>query len=390
MCADAVDFKRQQIDLRKIVGIPEGNKGQLSPAVQRAAWGGGRGIGYMNPDNLTSGSQSGKSGQTQLGGTRGTNPGGVQNGTTKKDAKDTGGNEVDPADPTKSIHTGGGGGSGTYPMDGENGIIDSTTLREVQQMENGIGEITSPADGGGTLNGITGIHDCENPEIEFEIRTDGQEVPPPGWDDPNTPPETQEWRRFTQGTRWIGSSGTPSTRAPLAITAAESQRDLSGDGAFTDLEGEPVKDDSFPHTGGNTRWIFTFKNPNTSATAQYYSMDETCTPSSGSSSCPIDAPPQKWDPDGKMQMKLVNGKYVVSEHEPDADIVAKYKNEPRSIIDFCFGDGRHGRLEPTGDMGYMIYETSGGSPTGIIKVFGSNNRVIGYTDAAGMSMFLPE
>lgn len=411
--ADSVDFKRKQTDLRKIVGIPEGNQGRLGAALQRAQWGGARSIGYMNADNLTSGNATGTSGSTTLGNAiKGTTlPGTVTNGTTNKPATETGGNEVDPRDPSKSIHYGGGGaGSGKY--EAEDVIDNATTLKKVEQFENGIGQITSSADGGGTLNALSGIYDCDNPGIELEIRTDGMFEPPPGWDDPNVPPPLPFYEQQLTGKQWYRKmSASPavsvgtciqSDRPSFATLAEAIADDITTQGSCYDST------DSITQTSDNICGTVNFvsaamvtyttrtggcapSDPTT--TTESYFIQATCTPNG--TTCPssdvTEDPDMKWPEDGKLQLALNNGVLAPSDREAEADRVEKFFNgQARSQIDFCFGDGRTGSLTPTSNMGYMIYETSGGVATGIVKIFGSDNKVVGYTDVAGMSSFLPE
>jgi hypothetical protein len=96
-----------------------------------------------------------------------------------------------------------------------------------------------------------------------------------------------------------------------------------------------------------------------------------------------------------MQVSLDDGKFKGSEYEPEADRVPALTDNQHSQIDFCFdGGSRYGAIATTNEGGFMVYETSspGGAPASdaIVRIFDSQGRITGYSDAAGSAAYIPK
>jgi hypothetical protein len=53
-----------------------------------------------------------------------------------------------------------------------------------------------------------------------------------------------------------------------------------------------------------------------------------------------------------------------------------------STVNFCYGSGKYGTVEPATQGGWMAYQAStpGGSPTGIITIFNGDGTIRGFSD----------
>lgn len=230
---------------------------------------------------------------------------------------------------------------------------------------------------GGKVNGINGLKDCVTGK-KVEVNNTPIFKLPAGWLDSNTP--GNEWERFTVGTKWFAPSS-PAQEATTAQAAAEAARNVSGAGAYTLID-SVVKDTAFPHSGGNTRFIFRFKNPALPPAdlgVSYYAQDVSCSPGS-SGSCPTSfAIP--WPVDNVMQLSRgADGKYKFSPNEPAGDVVPSLTDNKHSSLDLCFddGSGRKASIEPTYDGGTMIFERNPitGERIGRGQLVDQNNTVI--------------
>lgn len=364
--------------IRRIVGF-DPTRSKLSLAMDRGKVLGTTGIGFMQPDKVSAGSVEG--GKDEKLGDKAPPDGLIKPPFTGN----PGGNVVDATDPSKSIYS---AGDGDYSPESFINPDGMTTLKKTEDFLSGVGMVANGAQGGGTLNGLTGITDCISGK-SLAIRLDGVFVPPTGWADAETPPGDGPAEHWELGTRWFAP---PSFRANNPLSAAQSAKSDAGQGDYTNLVGSAF-DGSFPHAGGNRRYIYTWEKPDdeTHDQVSFYAQDETCTPVEGDLICPDSNPasPTHWPEDDEMALtRNPQGTFGSSPYEPLADRVAALASGSRTTLDFCFNGGtKQGRIEATNDGGYMIYETLDGSGVGIYKIFGSDNRVIGYADAIGAQAY---
>lgn len=75
----------------------------------------------------------------------------------------------------------------------------------------------------------------------------------------------------------------------------------------------------------------------------------------------------------QLLLDSISGKWQPVEGEP---YPVKYTNGV-NVVDFCFGDGRFGRVRPAKDGGFALMEldSEGGSPTGFARIY-RNNRTL--------------
>lgn len=296
---------------------------------------GKRGIGYMFPDGLNAGSVSGLAGSTVLGSALGS-------------------------------------------------LSQFMTNEEIEKIKNA--EENKPKSITNVLNihiggkamAVDGVEDCATGK-DIEVINTPEFKPPAGWIGPNTP--EHEYERFTLGVKWRGGTGGPPTDATTPLAAAKLERDAAGSGAYTLLD-DAFFNGAFPHSGGNSQWVFQFKNPALPPTdlgLQYYSMDIACSPSGTTGTCPTSFT-IPWPVDNKMQLaRGKDGKFRVSANEPAGDVVSAYTDNQHSQLDLCFADGsgRKATIEPTYDGGWMVYEKDGaGLPTGKATRFDTTNTAV--------------
>ncbi len=322
---------------------------------------------------------------------------GVDAGTT-----DTG-QKTDPTDPNSKANTDGSkldpkkpnaipylDEEGTYDIQD---IIDGAPGTPVAPNNVPAGLAGTPTRNGGTLNGITGAVDCDSGKA-IDLRMDKLIKPPSNWYTAGQAAQSDMdpglgYLNWTAGRQWRGSSiSQPYASFPLA--AAEAARDESGSSAYTEMV-DVLGDFNFPHTGGLTRWIFTFKRPSLSGTVQYYAFDVTCTPGS-SGTCPL-VNPIKWPTDNKMQLvKNQDGTFKVAQYENPDDIIPKFTDDIHSRVDFCFDSGRKGSILPAINGAYMITETDseGGTPEGTVRLYDSSNKLEAFLDSTNYVNYLPK
>jgi hypothetical protein len=389
----AINRNKFVVDVRKIVNIDPAQS-VLPPAVPRSTIESVSGIAFVTPDGantkgatVATGKNTGNSLQSWLDY--------MALANNLPAAKDTGsGQNTDPTDPNSAANKDGSkndprrgitsitkGDQGTYPIkdiiDGEKGIpfIPDWVPKGLAQyyLRNG-----------GTLNGITGAYDCTTAS-GLDIRMDGLMRPPPGWYTADTPTldpgDPLYYLNFNPGKQWVGFPGSFIDVFPLG--AAQQARDFAGDSDKTNLL-------STNYISLTDIWQFTWENPSSHATATYQANGQTCTPSHDDPTCPL-VNPIKWPGDGKMQMvKNKDGTFKAAIYESPTDLITKYTDNIHSRLDFCFDAGRKGSIIPAINGGYMITETltEGGTPTGIVKLFDSSNKVVAYLDATNYTNYL--
>lgn len=365
-------------DIKRIVGI-DPNQSTLGDAEEKGAIGGKRGIGYVN---ASSGGVEGESGA----------PGDKQKSTKKKgdsksNGEDAGTSPLDPANPQNGVIS---------PTDGVYAAADIIDGLSPASKE------SSPAttdggleyDGSLALNAFTAVDCSAGTGIEVRLRNDF--VPPDAvedsngveghsdWEDADTPPALIGW---DSGKEW-GTGFTPtapffSTPQGVAdyLTSVVEQTSIiisafwaSGanpiDGGFWtifhDLEGVP------PGTQVDT-----------------FVASQSCTPDAESTSCPVTAPTETaWPTSGQYVLRAGGGQFTANQYDSEAPVGA---TNPSSKVDFCFGDeaARTGTVEATRNNGYMLYETSGGNPTGIVRAYDSTGQMVAAFDTSFIDNYRP-
>lgn len=385
---------KYQKNLKELVGFDQ-TKRILARALAREAIAPKRGISFFNADRSSVATVSGAApttinGVTVLGiGTNGmASFDGTLNSNTadkKVDQSAQQGGDVDPKNPFRTIY-----GSSENSYDAKK-LIDGTDSPRRNRFDESFSGIGGLGDySSGFLKRMTGLTDCDTGK-ELDIRFDGTFLPPDTWEDDGTPPAYAKWE---QGTMWRGSSVGQPDRA-TAQKAAEAARDESGDVTYTLVQNitDPLP---FPHVGGTVRIVFTFEDPSTHLTVDYYAYDITCNPGIYDDACPIENPYEvKWPEDNIMQLSFQDTKFVKSGYESEADLVARFTDNKHSVVTFCFDGGtRFGTIASTNEGGYMIYESpSQGSiavKSGtIVRVFNSKGQISAYTDAGGIAAYNP-
>lgn len=355
-------------DIKRIVGI-DLNQSQLAAAEKKSPIPAKRGIGYMGSGGTASG-VSGTPGQTQL-------PSDLGKGDTSTGYNAAGETGLNPYDVQAGV---GGEDSG------------AATAAQVIDGEVISSKISSPivtADGlklvnNGAISKITAV-DCDTGK-NIEIRLRGDYVPPAGWTDAETPPSGYDW---VAGTNYYfldptTGSGIGAVNGETAYECAANGNRIFGAGALLDESFQSISSGSY---NGYGDFYATYDeatlNPVIVATyGNVFPISSNACSVGVDSYCPVSYVPEiLWPSDNTYILKLVEGQFVTSTF--DEDVPAKYKN-PSSKIDFCFGAGgaRHGSMEVTKDGGNMIYETSGGNPTGIIRVYDSSGSLAAAFDYA--------
>jgi len=379
--------------IRRIVGF-DPTRDPLAPGGEKGQILGSTGIGYLYPDQSSVGKSN----------TGGTSP--VNNAPaddkiitpdTGKPAYQTGGNRVDSKDPSQAIHT---VNDGVYTA---SEVITPTTdktitLKDTKKYESGLGGLTDAASGGGTLNGLTDIYDCDD-GTAIDIRLDGYFVPPAGWENAETPPPPNPDDVWVQGFAWGATMGSNPIKyanksGAMAYAQATAEATFGFDPDDMELSYMAFEDAPPQFLEGASTFQVRVKRISTGDIFFFgvIGLQDCSNPFYGSAYCPTEdpTPPPKWPADGKMQLiRTPEGTLVASPYEPEEDMSWNYADGQQSTINFCFEGDRKGVLEPTNDGGYMIYETVAGFGQGIYKIFGMNNRVIGYTDAAGAEAYRP-
>jgi len=373
--------------IRRIVGF-DPTRSQLLNITKRGPILGQSSIGFMQPDKATAGSVTGPK-DAKLG-DKAPKDGMVK---TPMSGINTGGNIVDATDPTKSIYK---------PNDGvysASEVInpETTTLSQSNNFLTGVGMLTSAAQGGGTLNGLTGITDCVSGKT-IAIRFDGKFAPPPGWDDDTTPPPPEPGFEWEQGYAWGTTLASPPTKSP-SQSGARAYAKSFHEGVGAQWPGDT---EIFSYTPGVEAAQFVDASTTYQVRIRRISTGEIAlggligkqvcdNPFYGAPSCPEFDPTiqTEWPEDDEMQIaRSPTGGLSTSTWEPAADLVPSLISGDMTSLNFCFEGGtRQGRMEATNEGGYMIYETIGGAGTGIYKIFGPDNRVKGYADAAGAQAY---
>ena len=351
-------------DIKRIVGI-DLNQNVLGAAEKKAAIPGTRGIGYYNPKTGGSEGSSGTPNQTT-----------VENrdqGEFDNWENDSGTLGLDPNFPQNGV------GGATTGQATAAGIIDGTAP-EAKVATPQITDAGLVYDNNNSLNSLIAT-DC-NTGDEIEIRFRDDFVPPDAtfdsegneltaqWEDANTPPTAAT---YIQG-KWYSGIGGGSHES----TTLHGARDLITEA----INGGPVvfTFDRYEQQF-ETQWFPYYDRSDTGQSHFIINLNDCIIDAPlDPDACPLEGPTEtSWPTDARYVMKLTEGKFVTSEFDPE---VPPNRINPQSFVEFCFGAGRTGTVEVTKDNGVMIYETSGGAPTGIIRTYDPSGQMIAVFDAA--------
>lgn len=387
-------------DIRRIVKIDE-TASDIGSAKVKTQIGGKRGIGYMTADGQGTAGVSGDAGGSSTPTTlqpdsttsNAENSGNVENQNGPSNGDSPGGTQIDANNPQSSVYSG-----GNYDI---TNIIDMTGERPTppSSIATGAGKLFNSS--GGTVNGIDGVIDCES-GTGLDLRLDGlvkppedwspDGSPPPGYIDDSSPTVTSEsgnglgiWD-FTVGTSWIADpAGAPAEQTfPTAGQALQyTFGSTLATGTLSTIE--------YKEDGIGERYVITYIDPNFVEVVLKFEGCEVGVDEGCPATRPDNIPVPNWPSDGKMQLVFIDNKWQYSEYENSTDVVPKYTDNQNSSLNFCFGVGgtRTGVVRPTADGGTIMYETSGGAPTGVATILGPDRKVAGYTDAGGIQSYLP-
>lgn len=362
-------------DIKRIVGI-DPNQNVLGLPAKKASIAGKRGIGYINGRTGGAEGVSGASGVTQLSTDLGTS----NNGDVTQ-ANNSGEQGLDPNEPYNGM------GTDTTGVKDAKDIIDGTD--DASKLS--VPQVTDAGLEYDNDNALSGINakDCDT-GADITIRTRHDFVPPVAqydtegnllserWDDAETPPYKAG---FAAGYYWeIQGAGVPTNYAQASTTYSAI---IAFNGLLNAQQGDaPYEFLRFTDDGGGSYTVYYKDTDDDEVNFPMSKVSCSVTPPDESGSCPVSAPLEEhWPQDNKYDLRLQAGQFVSSEY--DSDVPLKYKN-PSSRIDFCFdtGGSRQGTMEVTKDGGFMIYETSAGVPSGIIRAYDRDGRLSSAFDSA--------
>lgn len=232
---------------------------------------------------------------------------------------------------------------------------------------------------GGIIDHLSGATDCATGQ-GINFHTDGNFPAPDGWEDAESPP-TLEY--YQEGYSWqtqsmngaVGRGATPE----LAVFDRTSNisSSLVTEYPFGGNEGiARVSCSNVPSTCIST---------GIGSYSQVLVYRQSCSGSSDPEHiaiCNAEPPTEEaWPEDGSYDLALIDGQLQTNQYDGEAPASAG-----GSKVDFCFGSGRTGSLEVTANGGFMVYETSGGAPTGKATVYGSDGTFQAGGDATNAFM----
>lgn len=347
-----------------------------------------------------------------LGGGYNSSGGGLNNETPTSEApnsetkqEENEGEENPPLDPNNpnSFYKGGAGdgadsaaGEGSFDVED---IIDGTAGPQT----------TIPGTSGG-VNEITGMTDCES-GTPFNLQLDGNFPVPEGWEDAETPPTDDSWypgiyfspyNNCCEAAAAAGSYRVDSFNQAAAVAESAAMGECWDNSFYTEFLGftsgwerknnlgiEPPPSGTYWQRSYQWKTIFDGTG-NFAATIYAFSCSGSdLTDVCGNQYCSTVGPTDTaWPEDGTFELANKDGNLVTSKF--DADAPAPYSSSGK---DFCFGDGRTGKILVTADGGTMIYETNAeGAPTGTVRVYGPDGTAQGFGDATEsfISQWLPK
>jgi len=188
----------------------------------------------------------------------------------------------------------------------------------------------------------------------FKIHYDGVFPTPEGWDDPETPPVDPTWLQGMMF-RWQSNyhalffdavDNMVATRS--ALYAPDNYAEYQGHYPAFSVGGlgQYYVGIVIRRTSDDYAW--------TTETQNIYPVS--CTPSEGSSSCPIDGPTlESWESDGCYDLIFDGTAFKGSDYDPD--LPDKYKGAGTSKVDYCTGSGADGSTIAGVDGGFQIHTT---------------------------------
>lgn len=405
---------RYQEDLKRIIGIDENRKG-LGAAAERPAIVSNKGIGYIDAAGQAQGVKGSDPGAPDLGGVQdvGIFPASVQGGDADALAGEDGENSTDANG--KKFEPGGNRGGVIDPLDTSSKIIGKETGQYTgdeifgnagptpgNTLQNDAGLQLS----GGVLKEVI-VEDCDTGK-EMRIRTDGLYTPPEAtyteefvqddttkltneFTDPDTAVDTYKWEF---GFAWFtGSPINEYTAGPMENVA----------------EARNILEANFPGNIVENEWV----NPNLlrvfgdiGGTILVSKSECAALPDPKPAACLIsESTSFIWPINGFYEStarsdkltRTVQDSFILSfeggafnPHDQDTNVPPHF-SPGASEIDFCWGTNQFGKMLPTKEGGFMIYETvaQGGAPLtdGIVRLYDADGVATGYSDVPSITAF---
>lgn len=222
------------------------------------------------------------------------------------------------------------------------------------------------------MDGITAFDgDCSDGGGDcVKLHLDGEFPPVDGWDDPSSPPPDETW---VQGLRFMYNSEYYHSTLQAAIdniVAVRSAAYASSYAVYASTVPAFRKGDVINYT---INIIIHYDSNDVAWTSESLTVfTQTCTPTEGNSSCPIDSPlATQWTDDGCYDLAFDGVKFSGSEYDPNlpADML-----EGTSSVDYCTGGNTKGTAKTAVNGGYMLLTT------GLVRVYDSNNQLVAAGD----------
>ncbi len=408
-------------NIRRIVkAYIEGVYNPLKDPGNQPSVGGNRGIGYQDSKSGGTNSASGKPGVTQspdssqvaggassgVGGGTGQayvtpwNPSGSNGGSTNPSATNQARYDAngailpgnDPSDPAINYDN-----TGRFDVAD---VLDSQSDRALLSAASLMNAGSAPASEW-AVSGVDGWTDCNNTDLEGELRFDSY-VPPIGWHSVTDEFESLDGNAeyWYQGYYWRNNVAGDSTtqysdpmRAAIGGVAAYNASGVNPtysveapiSFAITDIDNQTVKTTWRVRSTGD----IAFTEANTFAVIR-----ETCGMSI-SDACLLTSAPApantKWPSDSKFQIKIIDGVATLHPNEPYPDIPLAYTS-PTSTVYMCF-DGRKASLSPGYGGTQIMYEvdpvTNAPLPDSQLHVYANNGMVLEVAPIADLDKWQP-
>lgn len=271
-----------------------------------------------------------------------------------------------------------GSTSNTYDMED---IVDQTgdVPSSPNEADNSGSDETASSPTSGIVSHINGATDCSTGQcINFHL--DGNFPAPDGWPDADTPADAEGYETWDPDYYWrtqvVLDHGTISVEAATYEVAYNNL--VAAIQADPDIESFGINFELYQVYEG--RWAFSWSAADHGigtgvVNTDILRYDCVSVGDPSEDGCISEVPKaEAWPEDGCYDLALIDGQFQKNEYDSEAP-----SDAGGSKVDFCFGDGRTGSMEVTANGGMMVYETSGGSPTGQATVYGAD----GTMQAAG-------